>query len=100
MLDQIKQLIAEISDFSAATPEDVEQFRIKHLGKKGTIAALFDAFKSVPVEQKKEFGKALNELKTAALVLLAGLAAASCSDASKMGPVPMPMTLILSPVLG
>lgn len=67
MLDQIKQLIAEISDFSAATPEEVEQFRIKHLGKKGTIAALFDAFKSVPVEQKKEFGKALNELKTAAL---------------------------------
>lgn len=67
MLDQIKQLIAEISDFSAVTPEEVEQFRIKHLGKKGTIAALFDAFKSVPVEQKKEFGKALNELKTAAL---------------------------------
>lgn len=67
MLDQIKQLIAEISDFSAAIPEEVEQFRIKHLGKKGTIAALFDAFKSVPVEQKKEFGKALNELKTAAL---------------------------------
>ena len=67
MLDQIKQLIAEISDFSAATPEEVEQFRIKHLGKKGTIAALFDAFKSVPVEQKKEFGKALNEVKTAAL---------------------------------
>ncbi len=67
MLDQIKQLIAEISDFSAATPEEVEQFRIKHLGKKGSIAALFDAFKSVPVEQKKEFGKALNELKTAAL---------------------------------
>lgn len=67
MLDQIKQLIAEISDFSAATPEEVEQFRIKHLGKKGTIATLFDAFKSVPVEQKKEFGKALNELKTAAL---------------------------------
>lgn len=67
MLDQIKQLIAEISDFSAVTPEEVEQFRIKHLGKKGSIAALFDAFKSVPVEQKKEFGKALNELKTAAL---------------------------------
>lgn len=67
MLDQIKQLIAEISDFSAATPEEVEQFRIKHLGKKGSIAALFDAFKSVPVKQKKEFGKALNELKTAAL---------------------------------
>ena len=48
-------------------PEEVEQFRIKHLSKKGTIAALFDQFKAVPAEQKKDIGKALNELKTAAL---------------------------------
>ena len=47
--------------------EEVEQFRIKHLSKKGTIAALFDQFKAVPAEQKKDIGKALNELKTAAL---------------------------------
>lgn len=86
MLDQIKQLIAEISDFSAATPEEVEQFRIKHLGKKGTIAALFDAFKSVPVEQKKEFGKALNELKTAALDKVNELKAALAdADTGKSG---------------
>ena len=45
----------------------MEQFRIKHLSKKGTIAALFDQFKAVPAEQKKDIGKALNELKTAAL---------------------------------
>ena len=37
------------------------------LSKKGTIALLFDDFKNVPVEQKKEIGKALNDLKTAAL---------------------------------
>ena len=67
MLDQINQLIAEIAGFNAATPEEVEQFRIKHLSKKGSIATLFDDFKNVPNEQKKEIGKALNELKTAAL---------------------------------
>ena len=67
MLDKIKQLISEIESFSATTPEQVEQFRIKHLSKKGTIATLFDDFKNVPVEQKKEIGKILNDLKTTAL---------------------------------
>ena len=67
MLDKIKQIISEIGSFTATTPAEVEQFRIKHLSKKGTIAALFDDFKNVPADQKKEIGKALNELKTAAL---------------------------------
>ena len=67
MLEQIQQLISEIGSFTATAPEEVEQFRIKHLSKKGTIAALFDQFKAVPAEQKKDIGKALNELKTAAL---------------------------------
>lgn len=66
MLDKINQLIAEISGFSAHTLEEVEQFRIRHLSKKGTIAQLFEDFKNVPVDQKKETGKALNELKNAA----------------------------------
>ena len=67
MLDKIKQIISEIGSFTATTPAEVEQFRIKHLSKKGTIAALFDDFKNVPADQKKEIGKTLNELKTAAL---------------------------------
>lgn len=67
MLDKIKQLCAEIGSFRASHLEEVEQFRIKHLSKKGTIAALFDDFKNVPVEQKKEIGQALNELKTTAI---------------------------------
>lgn len=67
MKQQIDSLIAEISAFTATTPEEVEQFRIRHLSKKGTIASLFDDFKNVPVDQKKEIGRALNDLKTAAL---------------------------------
>ena len=67
MLEQIKQLSEEISNFNSTNLDEIEQFRIKHLSKKGTIAALFDAFKQVPAEQKKAFGQALNELKTTAL---------------------------------
>ena len=86
MLNQIKQLIEEISSFTATTPEEVEQFRIKHLSKKGSIATLFDSFKSVPNEQKKEIGKALNELKTAALNKVNELKEKLCtSDNDKTG---------------
>ena len=34
MLDKIKQIISEIGSFTATTPAEVEQFRIKHLSKK------------------------------------------------------------------
>ena len=67
MLDKIKQLRDEIANFQATGLEEVEQFRIKHLSKKGSIAALFDDFKSVPVDQKKAVGQELNVLKNTAL---------------------------------
>ncbi|MDE7374641.1 MAG: phenylalanine--tRNA ligase subunit alpha, partial [Odoribacter sp.] len=86
MLDKIKQLIAEIESFTATTPEEVEQFRIKHLSKKGSIAVLFDDFKQVPVEQKKEIGKALNDLKTVALAKVNELKDSLCNtDTGKTG---------------
>ncbi|WP_421921048.1 phenylalanine--tRNA ligase subunit alpha [Marinifilum sp.] len=67
MLDKIKDLLDELNGFSASTLEEVEQFRIKHLSKKGSIASLFADFKTVPNEEKKAVGQALNELKTVAM---------------------------------
>ena len=46
---------------------EVEMFRVKYLGKKGIISELFEQFKTVPNEEKKELGKALNMLKVAAM---------------------------------
>ena len=45
---------------------EVEMFRVKYLGKKGIISDLFEQFKAVPNEEKKDLGKALNMLKVAA----------------------------------
>ena len=42
---------------------EVEMFRVKYLGKKGIISDLFEQFKSVPNEEKKDLGKMLNQLK-------------------------------------
>jgi phenylalanyl-tRNA synthetase alpha chain len=63
MLNKVHELKAEVEQFSSKSPQDIEAFRIKVLGSKGLIKGLFDDFKSVPNEQKKAFGKELNELK-------------------------------------
>jgi len=65
MLDKVKVLLDEVSSYSPINPEELEQFRIQYLGKKGKMNDLFAAFKEVPNDQKKAFGQALNQLKQA-----------------------------------
>lgn len=66
MIETIKQHLTEVESFTANNQEEVEQFRIKYLGKKGILNEFFAAFKEVPAEQKKEFGQVVNQLKSAA----------------------------------
>jgi len=63
MLKQVKEYLAEVVAFSPKSAEELEQFRIHYLGKKGIMNDLFASFKQVPNEQKKDFGQALNQLK-------------------------------------
>jgi phenylalanyl-tRNA synthetase alpha chain len=65
MLDTIQQLLQEVEAFKADSLQQVEEFRIKLLGKKGSITQLFAEFKNVPAEQKKEIGQKINVLKDA-----------------------------------
>lgn len=67
MIDKIKEYISEIEVFQAGNKEEVENFRIRFLGKKGILNQFFAEFKNVPDEQKKDFGQAINTLKNAAL---------------------------------
>ena len=57
---------ARIENFKDKAAE-VEQFRVRFLGRKGVMNELFEQFKALPNEQKKEMGIALNELKNAAM---------------------------------
>lgn len=66
MIDTIKKHIAEVEAFTATHPDEIEQFRIKYLGKKGLLNDFFAEFKNVPNDQKKEFGRTINTLKNAA----------------------------------
>lgn len=67
MKEKINNLIKEVLEFEAKTIEEIENFRLKFLSKKGILSTLFEDFKSVPSEQKKEIGKDLNILKQAVL---------------------------------
>ena len=66
MKSKIEVLLNEIESFKAEKKEHVEEFRIKLLSKKGKITELFDEFKNVAPESRKEFGQLLNELKNKA----------------------------------
>ncbi|MEM6894989.1 MAG: phenylalanine--tRNA ligase subunit alpha [Bacteroidota bacterium] len=76
MIETIKEHIAEVEQFAANSPEEVESFRVKYLGKKGLVSGFFTEFKNVPPDQKKAFGQVVNELKTKATEKVSTLQAA------------------------
>ncbi|MBP5582460.1 MAG: phenylalanine--tRNA ligase subunit alpha, partial [Bacteroidales bacterium] len=64
MLQQIiNQILKDVEDFKAENKEQVEEFRLKFLSKKGELNKVFDEFRTVPNEQKKELGQKINALK-------------------------------------
>lgn len=66
MENRITDLMRRVEAMKASSEQEVEDLRVKFLGKKGEITALFDEFRSVPPEMKRMLGQKLNGLKTAA----------------------------------
>ncbi len=62
--EKIEAIKAQVAEMTADSAEALEALRIRYLSKKGEIAALFNDFKLVPPEQKREMGQRLNEIKT------------------------------------
>ena len=65
MIETVKEHLQKVAQFEATDQETIEQFRISYTGKKGILNDLFAAFRTVPNEEKKEFGQVLNQLKAA-----------------------------------
>ena len=76
LLEKIQTLTTEIQNTVATTSAEVEAFRIKYLGTKGLVKNMMSEMKSVPNENKKEFGQILNAFKIAAEEKLEQLLAA------------------------
>lgn len=83
--ERIEELLAEISELTAKKLQDVEEIRVKLLGKKGDITKLFEEFRNVLPEQKREFGKRLNILKTKAAEKIEELRAKIAESADAAG---------------
>lgn len=70
MKEKIESYLKEINETTidgfVNKIDGIEQFRIKFLGKKGVMNDLFEVFKTIPNDQKREMGQLLNQLKTAA----------------------------------
>ena len=66
MQERIQQLTAELKALTAHSEQEVEGLRIKYISKKGLVSQLFDEFKTVPNEEKRQVGQLLNALKTLA----------------------------------
>jgi phenylalanyl-tRNA synthetase alpha chain len=53
------------------SPEVLEEFRVKYLGRKGIIAQLTNSMPNLPQEQRSSFGQEVNALKNKLLTLIA-----------------------------
>jgi len=92
--EQIEALKADIEALKCATSQEIEEARVRLLGKKGEITRLFEEFRTIDKDQKKEFGQILNQLKNAAATKIEELkaraetfvsSAASAYDLTKPG---------------
>lgn len=63
MIEQVDSYLSEVQSYSINNQAELEEFRLKYLSKKGLINELFEEFKTVAPDKKREFGKKINDLK-------------------------------------
>jgi phenylalanyl-tRNA synthetase alpha chain len=73
MTDLIDGYIKEIEAYQSYSQDEIENFRIKYLSKKGIVPSLFEQLKNTPPDQKKVIGQKINALKNKALEKIAAL---------------------------
>lgn len=62
-MSALQDHLNEVIGYNASTKDEVEQFRLKYLSKKGVLADLFAEMKNIPADQRKAYGQQVNELK-------------------------------------
>ncbi len=66
MNNKISDLLKRVEEFSPKAAQEIEEFRISILGKKGELNDILEEFKQVSPELKRELGQRINSLKNAA----------------------------------
>lgn len=63
MLEEINDLTKTLKEIQIKNADELERFRLDFLSKKGHVNRLFEAFRQISPEIKREVGKPLNLLK-------------------------------------
>ncbi|MBR1872349.1 MAG: phenylalanine--tRNA ligase subunit alpha [Bacteroidales bacterium] len=93
MKERIEKILKELDELKCQSAKEVEEARVRFLGKKGEVTALFEEFRTVAPEMKREFGQKLNVLKKEAQAKideLKSMAETAAGPASKGDDVTMP----------
>ena len=97
--EDIERIVAELNELKCKTQKEVEEARIRFLGKKGEVTRLFEEFRTIDKELKKEFGKTLIDLKQAATAKIEQLKDAVCGEAAEEGGIIIPLPVHLPQIL-
>ncbi|MBR1958750.1 MAG: phenylalanine--tRNA ligase subunit alpha, partial [Tidjanibacter sp.] len=73
LIEKINDLLNRIEEFTPANAAEIEEFRVKILGRKGELNDILEEFKSVPSEEKRVLGQKINAVKTRANERIAAL---------------------------
>jgi len=84
--EEIERILSDLDALKCKTQKEVEDARVRFLGKKGEITRLFEEFRTVAPEMKKEFGRSLNELKQKAAARIEEMKSTVGDSATSNGP--------------
>jgi phenylalanyl-tRNA synthetase alpha chain len=88
MLEKILELEKEVAAFNSSKADEIEAFRIKFLGRKGILNDLFEDFKNLSGDLKRDIGKPLNQLKTLTTDKINHLKESASSSNTTVGDIP------------
>jgi len=83
MNELLNKLKNEIEKFEGSSGDSIEKFRVHYVGKKSKINQLFEDFKKLSIDEKKKYGKPINDLKTLAKERLISLSQKSKKKTAK-----------------
>ena len=84
--EDIDRILQQLEELKCKTQKEVEEARVRFLGKKGEVTALFDEFRAIDKAQKAEFGKSLNELKQKVQAKIDELKNSTVDEGASNGP--------------
>lgn len=64
MVDKVKEHLDIVESFDSQDSKEIENFRIKYLGKKGVVTGFFKSMGQLSPQDRKPLGQIVNQLKT------------------------------------